>query len=190
MNKKQFIRIINEEIVGFSLLGNEVFQKQFICDFLLNKKDKYQITKITDSYINDNWERNGYLDITYGVEISYRYNNMKEPARFGLWFRGEHVGYNTNSDYQPGHWAGTMPDSIPPSGGDWFSEIEWKDINVQMHMIDGEDADINFTAFENAPENVQNIFISHFLSDFIYERTDMGVQTPEQSERIEKTGYC
>lgn len=190
VDKKQFIKIINEEIVGYNLLENENFQKQFICDFLLNKKDKYQITNITDSYINNNWENDGYLDMTYGVEITYRYNSMKEPVRFGLWFRGEYVGFSIDSDYQPGHWAGTMPDSIPPSGGDWFSRIDWNSIKVQMHMVDDNDSDINFIAFDRAPERVQNIFISRFLSDFIYKHTDMGVQTPEQSDRIEKTGYC
>lgn len=206
MKKNDFIRIINEEIsnIDFDFLGNEKqqkedeelkllgdedLQKQFICDFLLNKKDKYKITEIVESTVND-WEQDGYLDITYGVKISYRYDSMKEPARFGLWFKGEHIAYKTDSDYQPGYWAATMPDSIPPSGGDWFSKIDWNDIKVQMHMIDERDDDIDFIAFEKAPERVQNIFISHFLEDFIYKYADIGLKTPEQFDRIEKTGYC
>jgi len=206
VKKSDFIKIINEEISDagfdflgndeqqkedqeFTLLSNEDFQKQFICDYLLHKKDKYKITQVVESTIND-WERDGHLNITYGVELEYVYDSTKKPARFGLWFKGEHVGYSVDSDYQPGVWAGTMPDSTPPSGGDWFDEIKWGDINVQMFMVDERDDDIKFKAFERAPERVQNLFISTFLSDFIYKYGDIGVNTPEQHDNIQKTGYC
>jgi hypothetical protein len=206
VKKSDFIKLINEEIsnIGFDFLGNEQqqeedkefrllsdvdFQKQFICDFLLNKKDKYKVTKVVESNIND-WRRDGDLNITYGVEISYYYDTTKEPARFGLWFEGENIKYTEKSNYNAGYWAGTMPDSIAPSGGDWLSKVTWKDITVSMHMIDERDDDIKFTAFERAPERVQNLFISHFLSDFIYRYGNISVNTPEQYDSIEKTGYC
>lgn len=206
MKKSDFIKIINEEIsnVGFDFLGNEEqqkedsefkllsnedFQKQFICDFLLNKKDKYKITQVVESTIND-WYRDGHLDLTYGVEISYLYDTTKKPARFGLYFTGKHISYNMDSDYQPGYWAGTMPDSIPPSGGDWLSEVDWQSINVEMFMVDERDDEIKFVAFENAPKRVQNIFISHFLEDFIYKYGDITVDTPERTDKIQNTGYC
>jgi hypothetical protein len=205
VKKGEFIKIINEEISGFDFLGNEQqqqedeeltllnnvdFQKQFICDFLLNKKDKYKITDVVESNLNSDWEHDGYLNISYIVEISYNYEAGKKPARFGLWFKGEHIGYNVDSDYDPGKWAGTMPDSIAPSGGDWFDKIDWNYIDVQMFMIDERDDDVKFTAFDSAPERVQNLFVSHFLADFIYKYGDIGVDTPEQHDNITKTGYC
>ncbi len=206
MKKSDFIKIIKEEIstVDFDFLGNEKqqkedenlkllnnedLQKQFICDFLLDKKDKYEITEVVESTIND-WKNDGYLNITYGVEISYHYDSMKEPVRFGLWFEGKHIEYSIDGDYERGVWAGTMPDSIPPSGGNWFSEINWSDIDVQMFMVDERDDDIEFIAFKKAPERIQNLFICHFLEEFINKYSDIGLRTPEQYDNINKTGYC
>lgn len=204
MKKIEFIKIINEEISGFDFLGdgeqqqedkvlallsNVDFQKQFICDFLLNKKDKYKITDVVESTVND-WRKDGHLDISYIVELSYTYDSTKEPARFGLHFKGNNIGYSVDSDYDPGKWAGTMPDSIAPSGGDWFNEINWNDIEVDMFAVDERDDEIEFKAFKTAPERVQILFISHFLGKFISDYGDIGVETPADYDKIEKTGYC
>ena len=206
MKKSDFIKIINEEIsgVGFDFLNNDEqqkedkemallsngdFQKQFICDYLLDKKDKYEITNVAESNLND-WSRDGFLTISYIVELTYTYDSTEEPARFGLQFKGEHIEYNVDSDYDPGVWAGTMPDSIAPSGGDWFDKINWGDIEVKMFMVDERDDNIIFKAFDKAPERVQNLFVSTFLGDFIYKEGNIGVDTPEQHDTIEKTGYC
>ena len=61
MKNKQLIKIINEEISGFDFLGNEEylkeeedinilknedFQKQFICDLLLKRKEKVKTLQV------------------------------------------------------------------------------------------------------------------------------------------------
>ncbi len=170
VKKVDFIRIINEEISEFDFLGNEQqqeedkelallnnvdFQKQFICDFLLDKKNKYKITNVVESNLND-WRQDGYLNINYIVEILYQYDTTKKSAKFGLWFKGEHVGYGLDGRHSPGdRWTA-------PLNEDWFNEIDWDNVDVQMFMIDERDDEIKFIAFENAPERIRNLFISHF----------------------------
>jgi hypothetical protein len=207
MKNKQLIKIINEEISGFdflhneeylkeeeglNLLKNEELQKQFICDFLLKRKEKIKTIQVSQSDFDGNWERNGYLSIDYIIELAYTYDTTKEPAKIGLRFDGDRIQYNVDSDYDPGKWMGTMPDSTPPSGGDWFSQINWDDIVVEMFSIEkGFEGDIiEFLAFEHAPKRIQDLFLRDMLGDFIKEGAGVSMETPADFDDANKVGYC
>jgi hypothetical protein len=205
MKNKSLIRIINEEISGFDFLNNEAylkeeegydllknedFQKQFICDLLLKRKEKIKTLQVAQSDFGSNWERNGYLTIDYIIELAYTYDATKEPAKFGLQLKGDRIQYNTDSDYDPGKWMGTMPDSTAPSGGDWFDQIDWDAIDVNMFMIDERDDDVDFVAFKRAPKRIQHLFIRDLLGDFITQWAGIGMGTPADYDNATKVGYC
>jgi hypothetical protein len=205
MKNKSLIKIINEEISDFDFLGNdkynkdqeefnllknEDFQKQFICDLLLKRKERVKTLQVAQSEFGSNWERNGYLTVDYIIELAYTYDATKEPAKFAIQLKGDRIQYNVKSDYNPGKWMGTMPDSTAPSGGDWFDEIDWNAIDVSMSMIGDRDDDIEFLAFEHAPERIQNLFIRELVGDFIGEWTGTGMRTPTDYDKAEKVGYC
>jgi hypothetical protein len=205
MKNKSLIRIINEEISGFDFLGNEKyvkeeedinllknkdFQKQFICDLLLKRKEKVKTIQVAQSDFGDNWERNGYLTIDYIIEFAYTYDVAKQPARFGIQLKGDRIQYNINSVSTQGKWMGTMPDSTPPSGGEWFDEIDWDAIKVSMFMIDERDDDVEFLAFESAPPRIQHLFIKEIVGDFIREWAGPGMGTPADYDSAAKAGYC
>ena len=205
MKSKQVIKIINEVISEFDFLGNEQytkeeeninilknedFQKQFICDLLLKRKEKIKTLQVVQSDFGGEWEKNGYLTIDYIIELAYTYDSSKEPAKFGLQLKGDKIGYSEDSDYEPGKWMGTMPDSTPPSGGDWFNQINWDDINVNMFMIGERDDDVEFLAFEHAPQRIQHLFLKDMLGDFITQWAGMGMETPADYDSAAKVGYC
>ena len=207
MENKHLIKIINEEISGFDFLGNEEyvkeegnvnilqnedFQKQFICDSLLKRKETVKTLDVVESNFGGDWEKNGYLTVSYIIELAYKYDVSKEPAKFGLHFKGDRIQYSIDSDYEPGKWMGTMPDSTPPSGGDWFDKINWDDINVEMFSIEeGFEGDkIEFKAFEHAPQRIQNLFIRDFLGKFISDWAGRGMGTPADYDSATKVGYC
>ena len=207
MKNKQLIKIINEEISGFDFLGNEEylkeeegvnilknedFQKQFICDLLLKRKEKVKTLQVVQSEFGGDWEKNGYLTIDYIIELAYTYDTAKEPAKLGLQLKGDRIQYSEDSDYDPGKWMGTMPDSTPPSGGNWFNQIDWDDIDVEMFSIEqGYEGDkIEFLAFEHAPKRIQHLFLSDILGDFISEWAGRGMGTPADYDSVAKVGYC
>src|SRR5208283_5141494 len=98
MSNKNIIKIINEVISEFDFLGNdknnkeqeiidllknEELQKQFICDSLLNKKDRIKILNISDSTIGGNWDEVNTdnattITIKYDLKIQYTYDINKE----------------------------------------------------------------------------------------------------------------
>ena len=108
--------------------------------------------QVVQSEFGGDWEKNGYLTIDYIIELAYTYDTAKEPAKLGLQLKGDRIQYSEDSDYDPGKWMGTMPDSTPPSGGNWFNQIDWDDIDVEMFSIEqGYEGDkIEFLAFEHA----------------------------------------
>ena len=205
MKNKQLIKIINEEISGFDFLGNEQytkeeenisllknkdFQKQFICDLLLKRKERVKTLQVAQSDFGSEWERNGYLTIDYIIEFAYTYDVQKDPAKFGIQLKGDKITYNIDSDYEKGQWMGTMPDSTPPSGGDWFDEIDWDAIKVSMFMIDERDDNIEFLAFESAPPRIQHLFIKEIIGGFIREWSGTAMGTPADYDDAAKAGYC
>lgn len=193
------IKIINEEISEFdflsndknrkefdiiNILKNEDFQKQFICDSLLNpNKIKYDVY---DSSIGGEWDYNASdankISIEYFLNITYTYDANKEPIKFNLDFVGDSISIN-KEDY-----SGSSNDrDIPSDDGEWFSYVNWNDINIGLTTEHGDD--IRFIAFERAPDKIKNIFVREYVSDFISNYTNIDVRTGEK-DKITDYSYC
>ena len=199
---KNLIKIINEEVSGFDFLGNdeilkhqeyinllnnEDFQKQFICDFLLDKKDKYKIIETITANIGGDWENNRYDDINkltieYDVVVEFTYDKLKKPVKFSLYFASDNihvdvVGYeegdNINQEYLSDY---------------SFNDIQWGDIEVKLFSIDGEE--IKFQAFDKAPSKIQNLFIREFTVNLISTETNIDVTDKVLSNNVKNTPYC
>lgn len=199
MNKKDIIRIINEEVSNFdflgndeyskeeevrNLLGNEDFQKQFICDSLL-MNNKVRV-KIQDSRLWGNWEDNTdntEMSIEYYLNVDYAYDQSKDSAKFQLYFDGERVSMNKSGEARPGRY----PD-IAPESDEMISEIDWHGVNVTLWTMDGDE--IKFLAFEKAPPKIQVLFIRQYIESFIGSQTNLDVQTPERKDNIRNVPYC
>ena len=198
MENKALVKIINEEISDFDFLGNEKylkeeedinllknedFQKQFICDLLLKRKERVKTLDVVESNFSGNWEKNGYLTISYIIELAYAYDTMKEPAKLGLHLHGERISFSLDGIQSPG-------DRLTPSRDEeWFDEINWDDIQTDMFAVDGGD-EIEFQAFNKAPKRIQHLFLRDLLGYFISEWAGRGMGTPADHDKIEKTGYC
>jgi hypothetical protein len=152
VRKKDFIRIINEEISKFDflsneqhlreeeiyeLLENEQFQKQFIVDAITNFKEKINLDNNAAYMTNDpNFDDALYRDdefIEYPARIIYEYNKEKEPIVFEIQFNG--------------------------------NKIDLNEVNVNMYSKDGDD--IDFIAFKKAPKKIQELFIETFVKPII-----------------------
>jgi len=206
VDKKIFIRIINEEISNFDFLGNdqrqeeeevmnllknEDFQKQFICDTLLRKKDKIKID-VLDNFIRDDaggafFSTPNSLNIEINLDVEYKYDQTKEPVKFGLTFDGNKVDINIDSDYDPGRWGATTDDAVAPSGGDWIDYVDWSDITVQLFTSEGDD--IEFIAFNRAPEKIKNLFIREYCEDNIERGGDYPIDM-KQTDSVQNIPYC
>ena len=199
MKNKQLIKIINEEISGFDFLGNEEylkeeedinilknedFQKQFICDLLLKRKEKVKTLQVVQSEFGGDWEKNGYLTIDYIIELAYTYDIAKEPAKFGLQLKGDRIQYSEDGRQDPGNrWTAPLDEA-------WFDQIDWDAIDVNMFMTGERDDDIEFLAFEHAPERIQHLFLRDLLGDFISQWAGRGMGTPADYDNAAKVGYC
>jgi hypothetical protein len=208
MNKKNFIRIINEEIKNFDFLSNDEFnkeqetidllqneelQKQFICDSLLNKRDKIKILKITESQISGNWDESDSedadkLSLEYGLNIEYLYDSTKKPLIFNLSFHGLNIHISVNGWYDAGNWGGTMADAIEPSGESWFDDFDWSGIDVILYLMNNDD-NVQFKAFKDAPSKIQILFIREYLQNFIENQT-LELRTSEMKDNIRNIPYC
>lgn len=206
MNKRDFVRIINEEINNFDFLSNDEFlkeqettdllqnedlQKQFICDSLLGKKDKVKILKIDDSYVSGDWEESPEnarkLNLTYYLKIQYTYDMTKEPIQFELNFNGDDIDISVDGWYDPGRFGGTTDTDYPPEGESWYDGFDWGDIDVEIFTVDGDE--IQFTAFENAPPKIQTLFIREYTQNFIESET-LEFRTDDLKDNIRNTPYC
>lgn len=164
MEKKDFIRVINEEISKFDFLGNdaylkeeelfemlgtEQFQKQFIIDAITKFKDKINLDNNAAYISNDsNFDDSFYSPdgfIEYPAKILYEYDKEKEPIMFEVLF-------NSNN-------------------------TDLKEVDVNMFSKDGDDVD--FVAFKNAPKKIQELFIETFVKPVIENRgrTPFGGET-------------
>jgi len=205
VNKKEFIKIINEEIQEFDFLGNdehskemetinllknEDFQKQFICDALLSKSNVK--TKIYDSRIGGDWEGDyenaSSLSLEYYLVVEYKYDQQKQPISFNLNFNGDDISISEGGWYDQGNWGGTMGDAIEPSGDAWFDGFEWGDIDVTLNTEDGDE--IEFLAFKHAPPKIQTLFTRHFCETYIESATRLEIRTPEMRDKIQNIPYC
>lgn len=200
MNKKNFIRIINEELKNFDFLGNdelqkeqdnidlilnEDLQKQFICDSLLNRKSKIKISYIGDARMTGNWNASNKddadkLTLEYNITIEYQYDATKEPLKFDLNFVGNDIRMSVSGNNDRGDYL------TPPSNEYWINSIDWSSIDVMLFSKDGDE--IKFIAYEKAPLKIQNLFVREFLENFISTHTDMDVN--EKPDNTSITQYC
>jgi hypothetical protein len=214
MNKKDLIKIINEEVSNFDFLGNDAylkeqeilellnkedFQKQFICDSLLsvgNSKKAERNSKIgikvEDSSIGGDWEDDyrsaSYITLDYNLEITYKYDQNKEPIKFQLFFNSDNISISEGGYYDPGRWGGTMADAIEPSGEQYFTYLDWTDINVSLFSTDGDE--IKFIAFQRAPRNIQVLFIKEYTEGYI-ESNSLGIEdNSREFKNLSKAPYC
>lgn len=199
MGSKNLIRIINETIEDFDflsnesalkeqeiidLLKNEDLQKQFICDSLLERKNKIKILNNETASLGGNWEDDpenaNRLTIQYDLKLQYLYDSGKEPITFSLFFYGDNVGIRTSGRFERGDYY------TPSEGESWFENIEWTDINVELATEEGDT--IKFFAFEKAPYNIKKIFIREFVENFIISYTNMDVR--EKIDKSQVTQFC
>jgi len=207
MNKKDFVRIVVEEVSKFDFLGNdehlkeqettdllinEDLQKQFICDALLDRSDKVKIARIEDSYISGNWDELNKEDadrvtLEYSVDMEYRYDVNQDPLKFNLSFHADRIDIGVDGWSDSGNWGGTMADAIEPSGESWYDVFHWGDIEVKISTMEGDE--VKFLAFENAPPKIQTLFIRHFTEGFIESET-LEMKTGDNKVTIQNTPYC
>jgi hypothetical protein len=203
MLKKDFIRIINEEISDFDflsnqqyqkdkenidLLNNEDLQKQFICDSLLNRGN-VKILETIASQLGGDWEEDteeaSTITLEYYLKIQYTYDANKEPLVFDLQFNdNDGISIGKGSDYQEGNY-GTY---TPPSGGDWFNYFDWTDVLVSLSSTDGDE--IKFTAFEKAPPRIKTLFIREYTESYIENHTGLEIKTTEMKDKVQNIPYC
>jgi hypothetical protein len=183
MKKKDFIRIINEEIGEFDFLNNEKylkeqetikilenpeFQKQFIIDSITKMRDKIKFNNFTTQIFNDpeiQDQQHNDLNIEVNAEITYSYNENNDPINFSLNFIGENVRYQTGYDYSHG-------DRDTPSATDvWYKNINWYEIEPTIYTLEGDD--VEFTAFNKAPDNIKELFIRSYIQDTIETESDI-----------------
>lgn len=199
MINKKFIKIINEEVSKFDFLGNEEylkeqevvnvllneeFQKQFICDSLLNK-NKIK-TNVLESRINGNWENDNddasKLILEYFLKIEYKYDQEKEPINFDLNFYGDNISISKVDDYDKGSY------DVAPSGKAWFNNFNWNDIDVDLNTTEGDE--IKFLAFERAPQKIKMLFVREYVESYVINYTGLDIETPETNVDIKNTPYC
>lgn len=186
---KEIIKAINEEISGYDylnndeyleeqklidLLENEDFQKQFVTDFILGKTDKYRIvdvveTRISGDYETDVFEDASYISIEHSVDIEYKYDPNKEPIKFNLYFDSD--GKTSVSVDGQITGDGYHEEKLVSS---WFSYIDWNDIDVTIYSMDGDE--IEFTAFNKASRNIQEIFVREFMKEVITGETGLEIR--------------
>jgi len=202
MSNKNIIKIINEVISEFDFLGNdknnkeqeiidllknEELQKQFICDSLLNKKDRIKILNISDSTIGGNWDEVNTdnattITIKYDLKIQYTYDINKEPLIFNLYFDSDGITIDVTSWHDSGDY------NRPPEGESWIDKFNWDDIEVTLFTIEGDD--IPFIAFQKAPPRIQTLFIRNYIENFIGNETGMDIRTGEMNDKVQNIPYC
>lgn len=214
MEKKEFIKIINEEISNFDFLGSEKrlqeendlrllssedFQKQFICDSLLSIND-YRKTErnrkikinVTDATIDGDWENDfgdaSYLTLFYGLEIEYKHDETQAPVKFTLIFDSDKISIGKGGYYTPARLGGTPDTDREAEGEAYFTHLDWDDIQVTMWSPDGDE--IDFLAFKHAPRNIQTLFIREYTEGFIENRTLSIEDNSSRYNNMSKSPYC
>jgi hypothetical protein len=198
MTSKRIIKVINEEVSKFGfdflhneevsreeenydLLRNEDFQKQFICDSLLNPNKV--VKHVSEARVGGNWQNGDDADkltLEYFLEVEYKYDPIKEPAKFGIDFFSENIqmGIATQSDY------GSY--DVEPSFEAGYTHLNWDDIEVSMHTTNGDD--IEFVAFDKAPPKIQTLFVREYVETFI--ATETADTSDLKKDNIKSVPYC
>jgi len=191
MEKKDFIKIINEEISNFDFLGNnastkeeevydllrnEDFQKQFICDSLINNKKIS--TKISDANIGGNWDDEDATNLTidYFIDIEYKYDPNKEPIEFGIHFYSENISIDIKNNN----------DNNEPISDSYYTYINWDDIDVKLFSSRGDQ--VVFKALSAAPLKIQILFIRNYCEVLINNKTTSTNKL--KKDNIQNIPYC
>jgi hypothetical protein len=200
MANKNIIKVVNEEISKFGfdflhneeylkeeenydLLKNEDFQKQFICDSLINPKKV--IKHVSEARVGGNWQNGDDADkltIEYFLNVEYKYDETKEPAKFNIDFFSEDIGIGIATQSEPGSYG----NFVEPTFEAGYTNLNWNDINVTMHTLKGDE--IDFVAFEKAPPKIQELFIREFVESFI--ATETADTDYLKKDNIKSVPYC
>jgi hypothetical protein len=132
------------------------------------KRDKIKL-KVTDARVTGDWQDrdSGDLGIEYFVEVEYKYDETKDPTKFVLTFNGNKISFKSGSEEDHGDRL------TQPYSERWFENINWTDINVDLHTFDGDE--IRFVAFEKAPDKIKTIFIKEYVQDYISTETNQSI---------------
>jgi hypothetical protein len=201
MINKEIIKIIKEEIEAYdylnndqyskeqeniNLLKNPEFQKEFICDSLLNNNTKIKIKNVASAEIGGDWQNEpkdaNVLTLEYYLTVLYKYDPLKEPVELSLQFDGKNIGIGKMDDFTAGD------NYTAPAGESWFNQFNWSDINVNLTTADGQD--IDFIAFNKAPIRIQNLFIREYVADFVQDKTNTDIRTKEMNDKPQNINYC
>lgn len=185
MNRKDFYRIINEEISDFdflsndkyikekkevALLHNEQFQKRFIIDSITAMRDKIKITSSDSSVTNDPELRidvnHEDMNVASNLDILYAYEGGKQPIKIDISFNGDHIRYST--EFRDINGSDDQRDDVDS----WYSSVNWGDIDVTLFTPQGDE--IEFVALDNAPHKIQELFIRSYTESIIEQNTDVG----------------
>jgi hypothetical protein len=159
---------------------------EFICDTLLNKKDRIKIVGIEDGRIGGDWNKSdindaSYLTIDYYINIEYLYDSNKEPINFDLHFNSDHIdiamdGNVENESYEREGYSKS-----------WFNRFDWEDINVNIYDKN-ESHEIPFKSFKNAPINIRKFFVREYLENFIENETSSEIN--DNIGNINNVDFC
>lgn len=179
----------NDEILKeqetIEILSNEELQRQFICDSITDRKDKIKIIGYVEKSLSGKFEETNYEDINrmnidYVIKIEYLYDSTKQPLSFELGFNGDNVSISANGDKDDGDYL------TQPSYEVWFDYIDWSEINTVLYTNEGDE--VNFIAIENAPYKIVEIFIRHYVEDFVTTESKMDYSSEIDNSVISQ--YC
>jgi len=183
MKNLSIVNIINEEISNFDFLGNdsyskqretsdlienEDFQNQFILDSI-NKPEKIK-QSVSHATVGGDWQNNesGTLRIEYFTEITYSYDQTKEPVKFTLDFSGYNVSFTATHSVDAGD------NMTPDYKQDWFDFIDWSEIDVTATTPQGDT--IEFTALQKQQPQVRDAFFRKYLERLIENKTNQSIE--------------
>jgi hypothetical protein len=140
------------------LLNNEDFQKQFICDSLLNTSNKIKFIEFGDGNIGGNWEEDPEnatnLSIDQYIKLEFKYDSEKDPIVLELNFDGDISIIKSDSSEQGDY-------NRPSYSEAWFNGFDWNDVNVSLYDSNGNK--IEFVALKKAPNNIRILFVKIIL---------------------------
>ena len=178
MNRKDLIRLINEEVSGYdflnldeieneesleSLLSSKEFQTKFVHDVLNNfgGQASNQLFKnkevVAHSSNIEDLEPNSFqkFRVQYVIDFTYNYNGKEMPL--SLIIEGDDIAYDLDV-------VRTPSDYVTPPETDTNFDINWDDFSVKI-MYDGAiEVELDWL-YKN--KNIYKKFIQSFVNDLI-----------------------
>lgn len=190
-------KIIKEEINNFDFLGvnsnqksldnkellsNFDLQKQFICDSIEKNNIKIKsvdYANLTGNFDVDSLEDEIKFNIEYDITVEYNFDSTKKPILIKLSFSGSNIGVELTGIDDKGDNI-TAPHFEPYIKKVYY----WNDIDVTFS--DKFDNNINFTAFEEAPVKITELFIKSYLDDYISNKSGIVVNNNISNSEVSK----